>query len=171
MLIISIAIGFLLSLASYQPGGCYDLAEFKQLLKGSPQSRYEYRGRYINRAYEYSVRIPDGLTAYDGRHQAKHTGFWLALGEPPQSFIFVSGDYNSVEYSTSLEAATRRIEWLRESGKKLEFETITESHLGTLDAVLLEVIYTCPGSATSYRHSSIIAISPEKGFLYELELY
>ncbi|MEK6289488.1 MAG: hypothetical protein AABO57_27555 [Acidobacteriota bacterium] len=62
-------------------------------------------------------------------------------------------------------------EWLRQEGKKIESETITDAHLGPLDAVLLVVSYTCPGSAHRYVLSSIMALSPDKRFIYELELY
>lgn len=170
MLIISIVIGLLLSPAGAQRAVCNDFP-FTQLLKGLPRSRYEYRGQYVNLAYEYSVRIPKGLTAYDGRDQARHDGFGLALGESPQSYIFVRGEPNSLEYDTARQAATRGIEYLRQDGKKIESEAITDSHLGTLDAALLVVNYTCPGSEERYTQSSIMALSPDKRFLYTLELY
>lgn len=171
MLIISIVIGLLLSSASNQAGVCDDLSGFKQLMTGPPRSRYEYRGPYVNLAYEYSVRIPKGLTAYDGRDEARHNGFALALGKPPQSVIFVSGDPNSVEYNTPREAATQDVEFLRQQGKRIESETITESHLGRLDAVRLVVIYTCPRSADRHIQSSIMALSPDKSSFYEIKLY
>ncbi len=171
MLIISVVIGLLLSSVGGQVGACDDLAGFKQLMKGPPRSRYEYRGRYVNWAYGYSVRIPKGLTGYDGKDQARHSGFALALDKESQSVIFVSGDPNSVEYNMPREAATRDVEFLRQQGKKIESETIIESRLGTLDAVLLVVNYACPGSADRYVKSSVIALSPDKEFLYTLELY
>jgi hypothetical protein len=117
------------------------------------------------------VRIPKGLTGYDGRNQARHNGFALALDKESQSVVFVSGDPNSVEYNSSREAAARDVEFLRQQGKKIESETITESRLGALDAVLLVVNYTCPGSADRFVKSSVIALSPDNGFLYALELY
>lgn len=171
MLIISIAVGLLLSSTGSQADACDDLSGFKQLMAGPPRSRYEYRGRYVNWAYEYSVRIPKGLTGYDGRDQARHNGFALALDKGSQCVVFVSGDPNSIEYNTPREAAARDVEFLRQQGKKIESETITESRLGTLDAVLLVVNYTCPGSADRYVKSSVIALSPDNGFLYALELY
>lgn len=171
MLIISIVISLLLAPAGNQLSACDDLSGFKQLMAGPPQSRHEYRGRYINEAYEYSVRIPKGLTAYDGRDEARHDGFVLALGEDSQSVIFVSGDPNSSEYHAPREGAMEDAKFLRQQGKQIESETISDSHLGTLDAVLLVVHYTCPGSAERHVKSSIMAISPDKGFLYKIELY
>lgn len=171
MLIVSIVIALLLSSAGSQADACDDLSGFKQLMSGPPGSRYEYRGRYVNWAYRYSIRIPKGLTAYDGRDQARHNGFALPLDKLSQSAIFVSGDPNSSEYNTPREAAVEDAKFLRQQGKKIESETITESHLGTLDAVLHVVIYTCPGSDTRQIKSSVIALSADKRFLYELELY
>lgn len=170
MLIISIVIGLLLSSTGNQAGACNDFP-FKQLLKGPPRSRYEYRGQYVNWAYKFSVKIPKGLTAYDGRDEANHSGFGLAVGEPPQSYIFVRGEHNSLGYDTPRQAATQDVEHLRQAGNKIESETITESYLGTLEAALLVVNYTCPGSTDRYIQSSITAISPDKRFLYTLELY
>jgi hypothetical protein len=89
MLIISIIIGLLLSSAGNQSGACDDFP-FKQLLKAAPRSRYEYRGQYVNLSYEYSVKIPKGGAAYDGRNEANHSGFGLAFGEAPQGYIFTN---------------------------------------------------------------------------------
>lgn len=171
MLIISIALSLLLSSGSNQPSACDDLSGFKQLMAGQTRSRYEYRGRYVNWPYEYSVIIPKRLKGYDGRAEDSHNGFGLALGAPLQSVIFVSGEHNSVEYDTPREAATRKVEYLRQDGKKIESEAMSDSHLGTLNAVRLVVIYTCPGSPDRHILSSIKALSPDKRFLYTLEIY
>lgn len=168
MLIIGIFIGLFMSFANNYHDDCSD---FKELMKAPPESRYEYRGRYVNLSYQYSVVIPKGLIAYDGRHEPNHTGFWIALGKSPQSFILVRGDHNSLEYATSREAATKSLEFLRQAGKKIESEKISEVKLGTLNAIRLEVIYTCPGSSDRRLLTSIIAVRADKRFRYELELY
>lgn len=171
MLIINIVLCLLFSLAGNQSSACDDVSGFKQLMKGPPRSRYEYRGRYVNLAYDYSVRIPEGMTAYDGRHEARHSGFALGLGNASESVIFVSGDPNSMDYDNPREATTGDVEFLQKLGRKIESETITGSHLGTLDAVLHIVIYTCPESTDRHIISSIIALSPDKRFVYQLQLY
>ena len=125
---IIIIIGLLLSSAGNQPGACDDFDAFKRLLEGTPRSRYEYRGRYVNWAYEYSVKIPQGLTGYDGRNEANHSGFGLALDKSSQRYSFVMGEHNSLEYTTPREAATQDVESLRRHGKEIESQTITESH-------------------------------------------
>lgn len=166
-MITSIVIALLLSSAGNQAGVCDHFA-FKKLLEGP---RSEYHGRYVNQAYEYSVVVPNGLTAYDVPDPANHEGFGIALGKPPQSYIFVRGEHNSLEYYTPGEAARHTVKYLRQEGRKVESETISRSHLGTLNAVLLVAIYTCPGSTDRHILSSITALSADKGFLYELEIY
>jgi hypothetical protein len=167
-LLINIAVAFLLSFAGNQPGKCNDFV-FKKLLEGPPRS--EYRGRYVNRYHEYSVVIPKGLAAYDVPDPANHEGFGLALGNPPESYIFVRGVHNSLEYEAPEEAARRTVEYLRQDGAQVESEKISRSYLGALDSVQLVVTYTCPGSLDSYIRSSITALSVDKSFLYELEIY
>jgi hypothetical protein len=169
MLLIGIVLGLLFSCGGPQPSACEDLSGFKQLMAGPPQSRYEYKRQYTNLAYKYSVAIPNNLTAYDGRDEPRHNGFVLPLAS--ESVIFVSGDPNSVGYNTAREAAAREVEFLRQRGKKIESDTITDSHLGTLDAVQLVVAYTCPGSADRRIKSSVMALSANKEFIYELVMY
>lgn len=154
MLIAIIVMGLLFS-PSPQTSSC-DGSAFQRLMAASPRARYEYRGRYVNWSYEYSVVIPQGLTGYDGRDEANHTGFGLALGKPPERFLFVKGEHNSAEYKTPREAATQLAEDLRQEGKSVESVTISESHLGTLKAVLLVVnLHVCRfgGSARTIIHN------------------
>lgn len=171
MSFISIIICLLVLPTINQATACDDLSAFNQLMAGPPRSRYEYRGRYVNEAYEYSVRIPKGFTGYDGRKEANHNGFGLALGKVSQGVIFVIAEHNSLEYNMPREAAVQTVEWLRQRGKQIESETISDTHLGKLRAVHLVVIYTCRGSTDRYVQSSIMALSPDLGFTYTLELY
>ena len=170
MLVISIILGLFLSSVGNQVGDCNDFL-LRKLLEGPPRSRNEYHNQYENLSYEYGVVIPKGLIGYDGRDETNHQGFGLALGKPLESFIFVRGEPNSFEYNRPQDAATKSVEYLRQDAKKIESETISKSRLGTLNAVRLEVIYTCPGSADRHVLSSITALSADKRFLYKLELY
>lgn len=168
MLIISILIGLLMSAVSNQGRSCGDFP-FERLLNGAP--RREYRGLYVNRVYKYAVIIPKGLVAYDGRDEANHQGFGLALAEPVKSYIFVGAEQNSLEYEAPRGAATQMLQWMLQDGKRVESETISESYLGTLNAVRLEAKYDCPGAMDQYVRLSIVALSPDRQFIYELELY
>jgi hypothetical protein len=169
MTILTLIIGLLLSSPYNQTNNCSEFP-FKQLLKGPPKARYEYRALYVNKAYQYSIVIPKGLTAYDGRSEPNHQGFGIALDDSLQSFIFVRGENNSLGHDTAHEAAKQDAKYLQQAGKKIESETISKSNLGALDAVQLVVTYTCSGSSDRHIQSSVMALSPDKRFLYTIEL-
>lgn len=151
--------------------GCGIPEAFERLMKGPARSRYEYRGRYVNRAYEYAVTIPKGLTGYDGRGEANHNGFGLVLGGTPRSFILVQGERNSLGYDSPREAATDALEYLKRDGNKIESVTIGESRLGSLKAVTLVAVFVCPGGQERHVKSSVMALSSDNRFLYTLEIY
>lgn len=133
--------------------------------------RREYRGPYENKAYSYSVVIPSSLVGYDGANPLYQHGFGIALGSEPQSYVFVNGEPNSLEFTRPTDAATQFLEYLRKHGNKVESSKITESHLDGLKAALLIATYTCPGTNDRYMTASEIAISPDKSNLYEITLY
>lgn len=140
----------------------------KALLQGE---RREYRGLYENKAYGYSVVIPKELVGYDGKNAFYQTGFGIITGAEPRSYILVESQKNSLEFATPSEAAARFLKYLAKHGDKVESSEITESKLGQLKAALLVATYTCPGSKERYTEASLVAISPDKGNLYEVTLY
>jgi len=138
-------------------------------LLGEPHS--EWRGFYDNKVYEYSVVIPAGLVGYDVAPPAPLHGFGIPLGEAPQSYIFVSGEWNSLEDSDPVDVAVRHLRYLREGGKTIESATITISRLGELRAAELAVSYACAGSNVRYMQFSTFALASDGGTLYEITLY
>jgi hypothetical protein len=140
----------------------------KALLQGE---RREYRGLYENKAYEYSVVIPNELVGYNSKNAFYQTGFGIITGAEPRSYILVESQKNSLEFGSPSEAASRFLKYLAKHGAKLESSEITESKLGQLKAALLVATYTCPGSKERYTEASMVAISPDKGNLYEVTLY
>lgn len=164
----TLLVGLLLVSPVGQGGSCHDFG-FLQLLNGEPRS--EYRGRYTNWTYHYSVVIPRGFTAYDRPDPANHQGFGLAFGEPEQSYVFVRAEHNSREFETPREAATRYLEYMQKKGQRIESTTMTESQLGMLKGVHVVVTYTCLRSGDRYVKSSIVSLSADKRFIYEIDLY
>lgn len=65
MLIANIITGLIWLSVGTQISACGDFP-FKRLMEGAPHTRYEYRARYENGAYEYSVVIPKGLQGTTG---------------------------------------------------------------------------------------------------------
>lgn len=140
--------------------------------KGLTSDKFrEYRGLYENKAYGYSVVIPGNLVGYDGANPFYQHGFGITLGKNPQSYVLVNGEPNSLEFAHPVAAAHRFLKYLHKHGAKVKSSKITESQLGHLKAVRLAVTYTCPGSMQRYVRISVIAISPDKGTLYEIALY
>jgi hypothetical protein len=126
----------------------------QQLLE---KPRNEYHNRYVNWEYEYSVAIPGNLTGYD-QADGPHHGFGIILGQKDQSYIDVNGEANSLEFHDPSDAAIQELKFLRDDGKKIEFSSISPSHLGKYPAVQLMARYKCPGSGLLYVHVSIFAI-------------
>ena len=139
----------------------------KELTQGE---RREYRGAYENKAYGYSVVIPANLVGYGGVNPFYQHGFGILLGGEPQSYVFVNGEPNSLEFARPADAASQFLKYLSKDGK-VESSKITESQLGPSKAALLVATYTCPGSTQRYVGASLVAISPDKSNLYEVTLY
>jgi len=140
----------------------------KELKQGQ---RREYRGLYKNKAYGYSVVIPNNLVGYDDANPLYQKGFGIIGGAEPKSYVYVNGEPNSLEYTRPAEAASQSLAYLGKRGNKVESSKITESQLGSLRAALLVAAYSCPGSTERYVRASTFAISPNKSMLYEITLY
>lgn len=140
----------------------------KELTQGE---RREYRGLYENKAYGYSVVIPNDLVGYDDANPFYQKGFGMILGVEPKSYVFVNGEPNSLEFARPADAASQFLEYLGKRGNKVESSKVTESQLGSLRAALLVATYTCPGSVERYVRASVVAISPDKSMLYEVTLF
>lgn len=160
-----LAAGLLVSAPKAKAQGCNFPP--KELTQGE---RREYRGAYENEAYSYAVVIPSNLVGYDGVNPFYQHGFGILLGGEPQSYVFVNGEPNSLEFARPLDAASQFLKYLGKDAK-VESSKITESQLGALKAALLVATYTCPGSAQRYVRASLVAISPDKSNLYEVTLY
>jgi hypothetical protein len=133
----------------------------------------EYRRKYSNLAWRYSVIIPGRCTGYDQK-EPPHHGFGLVLEENGpwqrnQSYVAVNGEANTLEYKTPAEAAAQKVKYLREESKRVESSKISQTRLGGLRAVRLVVRYQCPNSKENYVLDSTIALGP--GPLYEVTLY
>lgn len=131
----------------------------------------EYRGLYENITYGYSVVIPMNLVGYDDENPFYQHGFGMILEPEPHSYIVVDGDKNSLEFARPFDAASRFLQYLSRRGGKVESSSITVSQLGQLKAARLVATFTCPGTTGQYVRASMVAISPDKDFLYEVTLY
>src|SRR5712691_3527103 len=74
-------------------------------------------------------------------------------------------------FKTPCEAAMGEVDIVRESRRLIESQTISDSRLGALDAARVVVTYRCKGSGERSIQSSVVALSPDKEFLYSLQMY
>ncbi len=133
--------------------------------------RREYRGLYENKAYGYSVSIPSDLVGYDAPDPLYQRGFAIILGKQGQSYILVNAEPNSLEYARPTSAASDLLGYLRRHGNKVLSSKITVSGLGTLKSAFLVAKYTCPAATGEFDIVSAVAISPDRGTVYEVTLY
>jgi hypothetical protein len=140
----------------------------KELMQGEHR---EYRGMYLNEAYGYSVVIPGDLIGYDDVNPLYQHGFGISVGAQPQSYIFVNGEPNSLEFATAGDAATQHLKYMDKHGNRIGPPQISESKLGRLTAAVLFATYTCSGLPERYVVYSIFAVSPDRSQLYEVSLY
>ena len=131
----------------------------------------KYTGLYRNEAWGYKVVIPKDMAGYDGAEQPSHHGFGMAFGEPPESYILVNGEANSLEYNSPVDASFKHLSFLRDDGKEIESVRIKPSRLGTLPAAEVVVTYSCPGSKERYTMAAVLALGPGKSPVYEVILY
>jgi len=142
----------------------------KELLQRSPGQYAEFQGKYTNEPYAYSVVIPRGSIGYDVADQPNHHGFALLVGDKSQGYIVVSGEANSLEYKTARDKLNDLLNYMRDEGRKVIASNISPSRLGQLRAYRLTVTYTCKESTERYKRVSIVALSPSRGWLYEVTL-
>jgi hypothetical protein len=140
----------------------------KELLQ---KPRREFKGRYENKAYGYSVVIPKGFVGYDVINPFYQQGFGIVFGEQPQSYINLYGEKNSLEDDSPVDVVNRHLGYLRKKGKAIESAPVTQLHLGQLQAAQVLVTYTCPGSMGRYVQFSTFVLSPDKGMVYEVTLH
>ena len=134
--------------------------------------RREFRGPYINRTFGYSVVIPKTLGGYDGSDPATaQHGFGILVGDPPQGYLVINGEANSLDETAPVDAALRALQYLRSEGKQIESTSIKAAKLGSLQGVQLVVTYSCHGSGNRYVQAATFALSPKKDTLFEVTLY
>jgi hypothetical protein len=139
----------------------------KGILQGP---RREYSGRYENRAYGFSVLIPQGVKGYDEDDPLYQRGFGVILGPAPLGYIDVGAEVNSLEETDPRSAVERMLGYMRKDGKRLITTRTTGYRLDTLPGQRSVVFYLCPKGATEFVDDSTVAISPDGRFLFQIRL-
>jgi len=113
------------------------------------------------------------VTAYDEDFVTNHHGVGVPFGGPPESYIYLGGEYNSAEYRSARQRVSDELRWLRQDKMTVVSSAVTVSRLGGLPAVRLDVTYVCPGTTRRLVCVGYYALSSdrERSMLYEIELY
>jgi hypothetical protein len=128
-----------------------------------------FEGKYRNYTYGYSLTIPDGLVAYGEIPPAPHHGFGIVLSWQPRSYVYVSGDYNSMEYESIQDIEQRNLEWLTEDSDNILSAKTTIGKLGPLKSIRSIVRHTCPKFNAIYVSDYTFAFSEDE-ILYTISL-
>src|SRR5215831_815824 len=95
------------------------------------ESELLWKGRYAHCDYGFYVLLPQGYVAHSSLPPSPNHGFLVGLPDPAtvhpvsvddQRFIYVTAEYNSLEFQTLGAAAESRIDLTR--GDKKGFEVI-----------------------------------------------
>jgi hypothetical protein len=110
------------------------------------------KGEYENYAYGYSVRIPAGMVGLGPPPPAPQHGFGIDLDHPrstgwvrgsefPESYVYVDGSYNSMEYGGLDAAVNSHLSFLREKGRDGRVQSREKTRLGGLPAARVVARY------------------------------
>jgi hypothetical protein len=130
------------------------------------------KGQYENCVYGYSVRIPAGMVGLGSKPPAPQHGFGIDLDHPrstawvrgaefPDSYVYVDGSYNSLEWERLDDAVNSHLSFLREKGRDVSVQVREEMRLGGLPAVGLMVFYEEDG--VEMVSDEIVAFRREAG--------
>lgn len=131
-----------------------------------------FEGRYRNRVYGYSVRIPAGMVGAGSTPHAPRQGFGIDLDNPrstawrdarafPRSYLYADGSYNSAGWRRLEDASAARLGDLREGGRGVRVQGRTRTSLGGLPALRVVAHYEEGGERMVY--DAVFAFATEEG--------
>ena len=77
---------------------------FSQVVNKAKDCHHGSHHTNENKAYGYSVLIPENLVGYDYMNPFYQHGFGIVLGEESQSCIIVDGEKNILEFARPMDA-------------------------------------------------------------------
>jgi hypothetical protein len=99
------------------------------------------RGLYYNCGYGYSFIIPRGHIGRGEPDGLPQHGVRILLSEQPESYVWVDGSFNGLDWQTLEEAANHYQESLREQGTDVSVVRRQATRLGRLQALRLVFSY------------------------------
>ena len=143
------------------------------------QSAVFDKGSYANFAYGYSVEIPYGMVGVGSTPPAPQHGFGIDLDHPrstewngrpefPESYLYVDGSYNSLEWERLDDLVNAHLRYIREGGGNIHVWNGLPTRLGGLPATRLITLYEEDG--VEMVSDEILSINGETGVVFTLSL-
>jgi hypothetical protein len=104
----------------------------------------QWTGIYRNNNYDYTVLLPEGITAYNTPPPSPQHGFVVVLSKDPAAYIGVDSSYNSAEFETVTEGLKAHLGYIQSEAKVVDYQ-FHSIFLGNLRGIELTVTYLCPG--------------------------
>jgi len=99
------------------------------------------RGFYYNCGYGYAFHIPKGLVGRGEPDGHPQHGVRIWMSEQPESYVWIDGSFNSLEWQTLDDAAKFQREALNDRGKDVSLIERQAARLGRLKALRLTFSY------------------------------
>lgn len=126
-------------------------------------------GTYRNRDLCYSVTVPAGLQGREGNPETAR-GLGIEVQPAPVGFVYVGGSANSLDATSADEQAATIAKWVKEDAAQVLAVNRTATSLGGLNASRVTVEYRCADDDTVYIRTAVIALSPQRSVVYEVDL-
>lgn len=126
-----------------------------------------YLGRYDNKAYGFSTRIPAGLVGVDSDDPSYQRGFVIVLPKD-QGTVSIFAERNSAEFGSALEAAQAAVHYLEGRTEHVISPTFSDDRIGSRSASRVSAEFRCPGRDEHYGFVAVLAVDTNKQFVYTL---
>lgn len=126
-----------------------------------------YTETYHNCRFQYRVSIPEGFIGRSDPPPSPSHGIGILLSRLPDGYIYVGAEYNSIEWESSDQGASRHVEWIKEDVQQIISVQYQHVTVDTHPSTRMIVTYLCPNGITM-GEDMFLLVNP--GMVYELSL-
>lgn len=126
-----------------------------------------YAGFYENRAYGFSVVIPNGSTGFDADDPMYQRGFTIALPRDG-GFLTVLAEANSAEYTNARASARELLLYLRDRTQGVFRSTLSEDLVDHHSAEQVSADFSCAGDRRLYTFLALTTMDENRRFVYTI---
>jgi len=121
------------------------------------------RGFYYNCGYGYAFHIPKGFVGRGEPDGHPQHGVRIWMSERPESYVWIDGSSNSLEWQTLDDAAKFQREALKDRGTDVSLIERQVTRLGRLKALSLTFSYVENGTGSRVIEEVVVAQRRSKG--------